>query len=111
MSSIRLRLIGVKQENNMDEITKKIDDRIRKLVPEILKSSAFTDRKLTDTPTDAFSVVNKKYVTNNGLVANRPKSSVASIGQTYYATDTGIPMTYSSSGWKNGVGSIIALNN
>lgn len=86
-------------------------EEVLKIVREYLQSNAFTARKLTDTPIDNLSVVNKKYVTNNGVVANRPKSSVASVGQTYYATDTGIPMTYSSSGWKNGVGSVVALNN
>lgn len=92
----------------MDELTQKIDERIRKIVPEILKSSAFTNRKITDTPNDALQVVPRKYVTNNGTVANRPISSVAVVGQPYYATDTGIPMTYSSTGWKNGVGSVVA---
>lgn len=93
------------------ELEKKIRQMIMKIVPEMLKSSAFTARKITDTPTDNNQVVPKKYVTNNGTVANRPKSSVASIGQPYFATDTNIPMTYSSSGWRNGVGSVVALNN
>ena len=88
-----------------------IDLRIRKLVPEILKGSAFTDRKLTDTPTDKNQVVPRGYVTKNGTVANRPKSSVATIGQPYFATDTFIPMTYSTQGWRDGVGSIVAQNN
>ena len=94
-----------------NELDKKIDERIKKLVPEILKGSAFTDRKLTDTPTDNLSVVPRKYVTNNGTVANRPVSSVATVGQPYFATDTFIPMTYSAAGWRDGVGSIVALNN
>ena len=81
------------------------------IIREYMRSGAFTDRKLTDTPTDALSVVNKKYVTLNGVVADRPKSSVASVGQSYYATDTTIPMTYSAEGWRNGVGSIVAFNN
>ena len=98
--------------NNMDtELQKKIKELIRKEVPEILKGSAFTDRKLTDTPTDKNQVVPRGYVTNNGTVALRPVSSVAVIGQPYLATDTGIPMTYTSAGWVNGVGSICALNN
>lgn len=90
---------------------KDVDERIRKLVPEILKGSAFVDRKITDTPTDANQVVPRKFVTANGTVANRPVSSLAVIGQHYLATDTGIPMTYSAAGWRNGVGSICALNN
>lgn len=93
------------------EFNNKIDERIRKIVPEMLKGSAFTDRKLTDMPTDALQVVPRKYVTNNGTVANRPVSSVATVGQPYFATDTKIPMTYDTTGWVNGVGSIVALNN
>jgi len=90
----------------------KIDKKqIWDVIREYMKSQAFTDRKLTDNPTDALSVVNRKYVTLNGVVADRPKSSVASVGQSYYATDINIPMTYSEGGWRNGVGSIIALNN
>lgn len=100
----------------MDSVLKKqieqiIDKRVKEILPNYLKSQAFTARKITDTPTDSLQVVSRKYLTLNGTVANRPKSSVATIGQPYYATDTGIPMTYSSSGWKNGVGSIVALNN
>lgn len=92
----------------VSELNNQIDERIKKVVPEILRTTAFTDRKLTDTPTDALSMVNRKYVTNNGTVANRPTSSVATVGQPYFATDTNIPMTYSASGWVNGVGSIVA---
>lgn len=92
---------------NEEQIKKLIDERIKLY----LKGNAFTDRKITDTPTDNLSVVNRRYVTLNGVVANRPVSSVATIGQSYYATDTGIPMTYTVEGWRNGVGSIVALNN
>lgn len=93
-----------------DELTIKIKEIIKKEVPEMLKGSTFTDRKLTDTPTDSLQVVPRKYITNNGSVANRPNSSVATIGQPYFATDTKIPMRYDSTGWVNGVGSIVALN-
>lgn len=94
-----------------EELTKIIDARIEKLVPEILKGSAFTDRKLTDMPNDSLQVVPRKFVTLNGTVANRPSSSVAVVGQPYFATNTKIPMTYDTTGWVNGVGSIVALNN
>ena len=86
-------------------------DEILKVVQNYLKGSAFTAQKLTDTPTDANMVVPRGYLTANGLVANRPVSSVAVIGQPFYATDTFIPMTYSTQGWRNGVGSIVAQNN
>ena len=86
-------------------------EEILKVVQDYLKGSSFTDRKLTDTPTDKNMVIPRGYVTANGLVANRPVSSVATIGQPYLATDTAIPMTYTAAGWVNGVGSIVALNN
>lgn len=84
---------------------------IRQEIGNYMKSSAFTDRKLTDTPTDAFSVVNRKYVNLNGNVANRPSSSVATLGQFYFATDTSIPMRFDGTNWRNGVGSVVALGN
>lgn len=93
------------------EFNNKIDERIKRLVPEILRTSAFTDRKLTDTPTDALAVVNRKYVQLNGSVASRPPSSVATIGQFYLDTGTNIPMWKVLAGWVNGVGSIVAQNN
>jgi len=74
---------------------------------EYSKGGSFTDRKLTDTPTDSLQVVNRKYVTNNGTVASRPTSPVA--GQPYFATDTNIPMTFDGTNWRNGVGSVVAL--
>lgn len=93
------------------ELQKQIDTRIKKLVPQILKGSAFTDRKLTDTPTDNLQVVPRKYVNLNGTAASRPTSSVAVMGQFYYATDvgSGTPVRYNrnSSVWTNGVGSIV----
>lgn len=97
--------------NSTTPLDKMIDDRIKAVLPQYLQQQAFTQRKLTDTPTDSLQVVPRKFVTNNGAVADRPKSSVATIGQPYYATDTFIPMTYSAQGWRNGVGSIVALNN
>lgn len=84
---------------------------IKRVVRNYLGSGLFSSRKLTDTPTDSNSVVPRGYVTANGAVASRPASSVATVGQFYLATDTNIPMWYTSAGWRNGVGSIVALNN
>ncbi len=81
------------------------------IIKEYMQTESFTDRKITDSPTDLLSVVNKRYVTLNGVVANRPKSSIASVGQSYYATDDDMPMIYSVGGWRDGIGSIVALNN
>lgn len=93
----------------MPEANKQLTEKdVERIVEAYLKTSAFTARKLTDTPTDAYSVVSRKYTNLNGTVANRPTSSVATTGQRYFATDTGIPMVYDGSSWRNGVGSVVA---
>ncbi len=73
-----------------------------KIVRDYLNSSAFTSRKLTDTPTDALSVVNRKFVTNNGSTTNRPTASV--IGQPYFDTSLGKPVWYGPAGWVDATG-------
>ena len=90
--------------NEDSKLSQMIDERIK----EFLRGGAFTTRKIGDTPTDALALVPRKYLTNNGAVADRPNSSVATVGQPYLATDTGIPMVYTATGWVNGVGSIVA---
>lgn len=101
-------------ENSIEKIIrdtqfkKTIGEEAVKAVKQYLQASAFTDRKLTDTPTDANQVVPRKYVTANGSVAGRPTSSVATVGQFFLATDTGMPMWFTSAGWRNGSGSIVA---
>lgn len=92
------------EDNNLE---KKIDERIKKIVPQILEGSAFTDRKLTDTPTDKNSVVPRGYVTMNGSVASRPINSV--IGQFYFDSTNNQAMWRGSTGrFYDGIGSIIA---
>ena len=87
----------------MDEkITK---ENIIEWVKEYMKSNAFTDRKLTDNPTDALQVVNRKYVTLNGGTANRPTSSV--IGQFYYDTDIHKPIWYDGVSFKDASGNVV----
>ena len=96
-----------------------IDEKLKKQMEEVAlevvkkynKGSSFSDRKPTDTPTDSFQVVSRRFVTLNGAVTARPVSSVAVIGQFFMATDTAIPMWYTVAGWRNGLGSIVAQNN
>lgn len=83
---------------------------IKEVVRQELQSGLFTARKLGDTPTDALSLTPRKYVNMNGTVATRPTSSVATVGQRYFATDTNIPMTWNGTQWVNGVGSVVAIN-
>jgi hypothetical protein len=89
------------EENNNE---RKIDERIKKVVPEILRSSAFSDRKITDTPTDDLAVVSRKYVTLNGPSSTRPTSSI--VGQFYYDTTIGRPIWWDGTSFKNAVGSV-----
>ena len=85
---------------------------IEEIVQEAIKSddtsASFRERRTVDTPTDSYSIVNRRYVTLNGVVADRPRSSVATVGQPYFATNTNIPMTFDGTQWRNGVGSIVA---
>ena len=69
------------------KLTQKIREESLKVVQQYLKSSAFTDRKLTDTPTDSLQVVNRKFVTLNGVTGSRPTGSI--LGQYYFDTTIG----------------------
>ena len=62
-----------------------------------MDGGGFPDRKITDTPTDAFSMVNRRFVTLNGATASRPGSPVT--GQFYFNTSTTKPEWYTGSGW------------
>lgn len=85
---------------------KQVTEIIKKTLPLYLKSQAFTDRKLTDTPTDDLQVVNRKYVNLSGTTAQRPVSSV--IGQQYFDTSVGYPIFKNSNyRWVNSVGSVV----
>ena len=66
------------------------------------KTSAFTDRRLTDMPTDALQVVPRKFVTLNGVTASRPTSPVT--GQFYFDTTLGFPVWFNGSDWVDGQG-------
>ena len=92
------------------EEIKQIEEIVVRVIKKYNKAN-FIERRAVDTPTDAYSPVNRKFVTLSSNVGARPVSSVAIIGQPFFATDTFIPMTYSAAGWRNGVGSIVAQNN
>lgn len=69
------------------------------------KTSAFTDRKLTDMPTDDLQVVPRKFVTLNGVTASRPTSPVT--GQFYYDTTIDRPVWWNGTNWKNAAGATV----
>lgn len=81
---------------------------VQYIIREYMQSGSFTDRKITDTPTDNLSLVNRRYVTLNGALASRPVSSVATVGQRYFDTDSNTPIYYTAAGWRNVSGSVVA---
>ena len=85
------------------------EKNVKKVIQNYMKSGAFTDRKLTDTPTDNLQVVNRRYVNLNGTFTNRPNSSVATLGQQYFATDLNYPVFRGNSSWFSATGSIVGF--
>lgn len=83
------------------------NEQVRKIVTDFMQSGAFTKRKITDTPSEALSLVNRKYVTNNGTV--RPTSSV--VGQPFLdmtlAAGNGRPIWWNGTGWIDADGSYV----
>lgn len=87
---------------------KQIEEIALKVIEKYNKSSAFTARKVSDHPTDAFATVNRRFVTLSSNIGARPRSSFASVGQHFFDTTSNIPMTFDGARWRNGVGSIVA---
>lgn len=80
----------------MEKLTNnEIDDRIKAY----LKTGSFTERKVTDNPTEDLAIVNRKYVNLNGTTSQRPSSSVASLGQQFFDTSLGYPVYWNGSSW------------
>lgn len=79
------------------------DKKVIKVVQEYLKNSAFSDRKLTDTPTDGLQVVNRNYVTQNGLT--RPSNPV--MAQQFWDVSLQKPIYWSGTTWKDSQGNIV----
>lgn len=87
------------------ELKKLIVDEAIAAVKGYLKSSAFTDVKLTDTPNDANQVVSRKYVTLNGTSANRPRTSI--LGQYYFDTTINIPIWWRGDAFVDAAGNVV----
>lgn len=90
------------------ETEKKVEEISLKVVQKYNKTMAFTDRKLTDTPTDAFSTINRRFVTLSSNIGARPVSSVVVVGQRYFDTTNNTPIWFTVGGWRNSVGSVVA---
>lgn len=93
------------EANNAVKNNKISREEVLSIVREYLNSSAFTQRKLTDVPTDLLQVVSAKFVTQNGVTADRPTNPF--IAQFYYDTTIGKPIWWNSSNWKDAAGNTV----
>ena len=95
-------------QQETEELNRLVDERAKKVVQNFMQSSGFTNRKITDTPTDDLQVVNRRYVNLYGTTALRPNSSIASAAQQYCDTTIGRPIFFNpnSSVWTDGAGSV-----
>ena len=91
-----------------EEQKRQIEEIVLKVIEKYNKSLAFVDRKLTDTPNDAFSLVNRRFVTLSSNIGARPAYSVATVGQRFFDTTNNIPIFFTNGGWRNSVGSVVA---
>lgn len=82
----------------MDEQT------INNLIKKYLEQQGFTARKISDSPQEAYSLVNRRYVNMSGNTASRPNSSVATLGQFYFDTTDGAPRWWNGTAWVNSSG-------
>ena len=84
---------------------KEFENKVIAVVQKYQRGRAFTEEKYTDTPTDALSVVSRKYVNLNGTTASRPTSSI--VGQQYFDTTIGYPIYANGNNWVNSVASVV----
>ena len=81
------------------------EQKIIKIIEKYQRGKGFTQEKLTDTPTDSLSVVNRRFVTLNGATGSRPTSSI--LGQYYFDTTLGYPVYWNGSTWVDGTGNVV----
>lgn len=94
--------------NNMEDYDITKDSKLKEFVIAVMKDvTDFTDRKITDTPTDNLSVVNRKYVNLNGTT--RPTSST--LGQFFLdmnlASGRGKGIWWNGTGWVDATGTYV----
>lgn len=68
----------------------------------------FFQKKIGDTPTESLQLVSRKFVTMNGITADRPKSSI--MGQSYFDTSlatNGKPVWWNGKGWVDATGTFV----
>lgn len=63
-------------------------------------------KKIGDTPNDGLQYVTRRYLTQNGSIASRPRNPV--VGQMYLATTPGYPVWWNGNNWVSATGSVVA---
>lgn len=90
----------------MDNLT---EEDVKRIIKEYLRGAGYSQRKIADTPTGGLEIVPRKYVTLNGVSANRPTASV--VGQRYFDTSlaagNGKPIYWNGSGFVDSSGTFV----
>ncbi len=89
--------------------TQLTEEDVKDIVKSYFQSGGFTNRKLTDMPTDALQVTSRRYVNLNGPSTDRPVSSV--VGQRYFdttlASGRGKPVYWNGTGFVDATGTYV----
>lgn len=90
-----------------DPFFKKIDQQkeVDKTVQAYFGGGAFSNRKITDTPTDDLQVVNRKYITRSTTTALRPTTSI--LGECYFDTTVNKPVWWNGTNYQDAAGNVI----
>jgi len=89
-------------KKNIEALTR---DDVIGIIKAYNNSQAFTDDKLTDTPTDALQVVPRKYITRNSTTALRPTTSV--LGESYFDTTVNKPVWWNGTNYQDAAGNVV----
>ena len=83
---------------------REFEERVKKIIQNYTKAS-FTDKKLTDTPTDGLQVTPRKYVTRNSTTTLRPTTSI--LGEFYFDTTVSKPVWWNGTNYQDAAGNAI----
>ena len=83
----------------------KLNEKILAVVKQYMQSSAFVDRKVTDSPTDALQVIPRKYATRSFTTALRPTTSI--LGESYFDTTVRKPAWWNGTNYQDAAGNVI----
>ena len=79
-------------------------DAVKEIIRGYMADDGFSDRKVTDVPTDSYAVTNRRYVNLNGISSARPLGSV--VGQFYLDTTVGKPVWWDGTKFIDATGTV-----